>query len=1201
MALTDLTRISTSGIATGSTIDAAILRKDVSFRGSQVGVTSSLFDSSADALEFNDNVKLKFGDGGDLNLYHTGSHSYIQDNGTGNLIIDTNGFSIRLTYNDSENMLRAIRNDAVELYWDNSKKFQTTKHGAVVTGILTATKFSGPVVGNTNNASGISTFYDLRVSNNLTVEGTTTTLDTNLVGVDRIEVGADSNTVVGVAITQSGTADIVNLFDGTTEVLTVKDGGFVGVGTINPGRQLHVLGTTRPLEVGSTNLSNIIKLYNSGTGRATYNGFDIKCSSTTGGGLVFYGGYLDFATSASNGTDGTSRIRILSDGKVGIGSAIPDQKFEIAGGNIRLDKGRRLDFGDQFRALQYTSNDTMTLQSPENVIICIDNNNNETDRIFAVKKDTQNPDDGSGTELFRVQENGNVGIGTSSPYNTGLDVRFPLTTVATFSSLANGTQGADVSIIHTKSGITDNDKVGQISFSGGALGNATTYAQIRAIATDISNKKGDIAFYMRNGNNTTGSLIDDERLRITSDGKVGIGSQSPGGVLDLYHATDNTILNVKSGDAGSVINIIDNATRSSIEQHGVSLKIISDTVGSYANSDIRLQVDGSTKMRINSDGEVLIGTTTNPTADIKLLVSGNGGVSSGSYFSFRGDYGNVPEPAAYAIKFDSSATHLSAAGGLHQYAYGGIAFNLGGKDRVNFKSTGSVGIGTTNSQHKLNLYTENGSNAGGVLIQNINYASNQNRPYLIVGTKSWTGGTNNWDTYGFQHKIKTDSSGVPRITVDGAGGELFCVRNDGKVGIGTDDPNATLEIHADAANQTAFTIHADMGTNNNRTFNIKTPITDSDSQPFVLQTPNALAVRIDTTERFRVNSNGSVGIGTSVPSALLDIEGSGTLAKFGSSDIGNSNYETLFIKNNVASYPAITNESSPDTLELRSAGSVQATIDYNNNDTNKYFRVVANQQGSSGTEVFRVQEDGKSVFKKSAGATNNDYSIVAELNAQTTGSAAANFGPALYLSHTFGGTNYAGSLITSQTDSDVNTTHISFYPRNYGWTEALRITSEGNVDVMNGGELGITTNTNNTSVLSFKNNTKDHKIGGLCVNLADDTISSDIMVPGARHGCLLFIFATSDAAGTYPQPGPCGMVYVDVGASTNIRPMFTQSGVGSDATTNVGNSITGKASHETNINNCDDGKVTVMKGSANGRIKLANRLNATYHFYLTMM
>ena len=52
----------------------------------------------------------------------------------------------------------------------------------------------GGLQGNVYAASGISTFNDVRVTNNLTVEGTTTTLDTNLIGVDRIEVGADSNT-----------------------------------------------------------------------------------------------------------------------------------------------------------------------------------------------------------------------------------------------------------------------------------------------------------------------------------------------------------------------------------------------------------------------------------------------------------------------------------------------------------------------------------------------------------------------------------------------------------------------------------------------------------------------------------------------------------------------------------------------------------------------------------------------------------------------------------------------------------------------------------------------------------------------------------------------------------------------------------------------------------------------------------------------
>ena len=61
-----------------------------------------------------------------------------------------------------------------------------TTHNINSTGIITATEFSG----NLSNSSGISTFAEIRVTGNLTVEGTTTTLDSNLTEVDRIEVGA---------------------------------------------------------------------------------------------------------------------------------------------------------------------------------------------------------------------------------------------------------------------------------------------------------------------------------------------------------------------------------------------------------------------------------------------------------------------------------------------------------------------------------------------------------------------------------------------------------------------------------------------------------------------------------------------------------------------------------------------------------------------------------------------------------------------------------------------------------------------------------------------------------------------------------------------------------------------------------------------------------------------------------------------------
>ncbi len=62
------------------------------------------------------------------------------------------------------------------------------------------------------------------VTGDLTVNGTTTTLDTILRAVDKLEVAAD-NTTVGVAITQSGSGDILNLYDGATEVFSVADGG----------------------------------------------------------------------------------------------------------------------------------------------------------------------------------------------------------------------------------------------------------------------------------------------------------------------------------------------------------------------------------------------------------------------------------------------------------------------------------------------------------------------------------------------------------------------------------------------------------------------------------------------------------------------------------------------------------------------------------------------------------------------------------------------------------------------------------------------------------------------------------------------------------------------------------------------------------------------------------------------------------------
>ena len=137
---------------------------DVTFTGASNNI---VFDASDNALEFADDAKAKFGTGGDLEIYHDGSNSYISDSGTGALTIEASTLLIENAAGN-QNMIQAHQSGAVNLYYANSKKFETTNTGAVVTGILTATSFSGDgsnlsnvgfttSVGTFNASSGVAT------------------------------------------------------------------------------------------------------------------------------------------------------------------------------------------------------------------------------------------------------------------------------------------------------------------------------------------------------------------------------------------------------------------------------------------------------------------------------------------------------------------------------------------------------------------------------------------------------------------------------------------------------------------------------------------------------------------------------------------------------------------------------------------------------------------------------------------------------------------------------------------------------------------------------------------------------------------------------------------------------------------------------------------------------------------------------------
>ena len=95
-----------------------------------------IVDVSTNGIKLDDNNKATFGTGNDLQIYHDGTNSYIDDAGTGQLKIRSSEVLIQ-KYTD-ENMARFTSDGAVKIYYDNAEKLATTATGVDVTGTVTA-------------------------------------------------------------------------------------------------------------------------------------------------------------------------------------------------------------------------------------------------------------------------------------------------------------------------------------------------------------------------------------------------------------------------------------------------------------------------------------------------------------------------------------------------------------------------------------------------------------------------------------------------------------------------------------------------------------------------------------------------------------------------------------------------------------------------------------------------------------------------------------------------------------------------------------------------------------------------------------------------------------------------------------------------------------------------------------------------------
>ena len=213
--------------------------EDILFVGNDGGnaITALTLDmSDAGSAHFNTSIYLgdgksvKLGASADLQIYHDGSNSYIQDQGVGNLNISGNDVQI-LNAASNEAMAYFAQDGGVTLYHNGASKLATTGSGITVTG--TATMDGGNTSANFNFADGAKGIFGTGTDLEIYSGGTGGKLHVNN-GV--LELEGDSiqiwNAAANEAMAKFTANGSVELYHNNAKKLETASGGVTVTGTV---------------------------------------------------------------------------------------------------------------------------------------------------------------------------------------------------------------------------------------------------------------------------------------------------------------------------------------------------------------------------------------------------------------------------------------------------------------------------------------------------------------------------------------------------------------------------------------------------------------------------------------------------------------------------------------------------------------------------------------------------------------------------------------------------------------------------------------------------------------------------------------------------------------------------------------------------------------------------------------------------------
>ena len=345
------------------------------------------------------------------------------------------------------------------------------------------------------------------------------------------------------------------------------------------------------------------------------------------------------------GTNSAERLRIKSNGDVAInGTATTDAKLDVrtdsdpTTGVVVLAKNNTANGNGTFYMCDINSVGNWSFGMPDNT------------NAFAIVKGIGN----SGTEYLRVTSDGNIGIGTATPVTN----RGPLHVHRVSSN------DVHVHLTNTDTGTTQND--GMSLFANSQHG----------------------GLWLRENSPMLFATSDTERLRIASDGNMGLGTNS------LVGNAANVYLTVNGSTLGGIALKANGTTQGYLQGTGSAIRLSSD-----GSKPITFDTNGSERLRIASDGDMGVGTNS-PTA--RLHVSGGDGMlverSSGtSIAGFKHSGASLMN-----IYFQNSgSTNHPSIGSSNQ----DLILGTNNYERSRITSGGNFSLGNTHAAKKVHIST----------------------------------------------------------------------------------------------------------------------------------------------------------------------------------------------------------------------------------------------------------------------------------------------------------------------------------------------------------------------------------------------------------------------------------------------------------------------------------------------------------------